>query len=219
MHVSAPACASREPPIVTTVPPSDGPDHGTRPLTTSETSSKRTPLDVYSRPLVLTSTDAYPADDAVALHASADSLTYAAATTVALKRQRSAPDASAAAEKPPPTTVSGVPPSDAPRDGHTDDTDDDGRYVNATPLDENCCPFIDTSTRRGPDDDDGGAAHSAIPGPTTRAAAVATLDSKRQRIVADSRKLPDEPKTDTRVPPDTGPDGGTTSLTCSAPCT
>ena len=37
-----------------------------------------------------------PAADAVALHASADSLTYAAATTVALKRQRSAPDAAAA---------------------------------------------------------------------------------------------------------------------------
>jgi len=111
--------------------------------------------------LLLTSTDAYPADDAVALHASADSLTYAAATTVALKRQRSDPDASAAAEKPPPSTVSGVPPSAAPRDGHTDDTDDDGRYVNATPLDENCCPFADTSTTRAPEPDDGGDAHSS----------------------------------------------------------
>jgi len=146
---------------VTTVPPSAGPDHGASPLTTSETSSKRTPLAVYSRPFVLTSTDAYPDDDAVALHASAASLTYAAATTVALNRQRSAPDAAAAAEKPPPSTVSGVPPSAAPRDGHTDDTDDDGRYVNATPLDENCCPLADTSTRRAPAPDDGGDAHSS----------------------------------------------------------
>ena len=161
MHVSAPACASREPPIVTTVPPSDGPDHGTRPLTTSETSSKRTPLDVYSRPLVLTSTDAYPADDAVALHASADSLTYAAATTVALKRQRSAPSASAADEKPLPTTVSGVPPSDAPLEGHTDDTAHARRYVNAASPRANCWPFADSATRRAPDDDDGGDAHSS----------------------------------------------------------
>jgi hypothetical protein len=214
---------------VTTVPPSVGPEKGKSPLTTSETSSNRTPLAVYSCPFVLTSTGTYPptdhadadadADAVVVLHTTDDSLTYDASTDVALKRQRSAPSASAASEKPLPTTVTGVPPSEAPRNGHTDDTAAAGRYVNATPLDENCCPFIDTSTRRGPDDDDGGAAHSAIPGPTTRAAAVATLDSKRQRIVADSRKLPDEPKTDTRVPPDTGPDGGTTSLTCSAPCT
>ena len=91
--------------------------------------------------------------------------------------------------------------------------------MNDTPLDENCCPFIDTSTRRRPDDDDDDAAHSATPQPTTRAAAVATLDSKRQRIVADSRKPIDGPSTDTRVPPATGPDGGTSALTCSAPCT
>ena len=48
------------------MPPSAGPDHGASPLTTSETSSKRTPLAVYSRPFVLTSTDAYPDDAAVA---------------------------------------------------------------------------------------------------------------------------------------------------------
>ena len=153
--------AKCEPPIVTTVPPSAGPDHGASPRTTSDTSSNRTPLDVYSRPFVLTSTDAWPHDDAVALHASADSPTYAARTTVALKRQRSAPNASADAEKPPPTTVTGVPPSDAPRTGHTDETDADGRYVNATPHAENCCPFEDTSTRRDPAPDDGGDAHSS----------------------------------------------------------
>ena len=97
-----------------------------------------------------------------------------------------------------------MPPSDAPRTGHTDESAHAGRYVNDTPLDENCCPFIDTSTRRRPDDDDDDAAHSATPQPTTRAAAVATLDSKRQRIVADSRKLLGEPKTETRVPPESG---------------
>ena len=124
------------------------------------TSSKRTELDVYSRPLVLTSTMAYPGRDAVVLHTNADSLTYKARTDVVLKRQRSAPSAAADEEKPLPMTVTGVPPSAAPRDGHTDDTDAAGRYVNAKPLAENCCPLSDTSTRREPDDDDGGAAHS-----------------------------------------------------------
>jgi hypothetical protein len=203
---------------VSTVPPSAGPDHGATPRTTSETSSKRTPLAVYSRPLVLTSTAEKPAADAVVLHTSADSLTYAARTDAWCKRQRSAPSASAAAEKPPPSTVTGVPPSAAPRAGHTDETAAARRYVNATPLTENCWPLSDTSTRRAPDDDDGGAAHSSWPEPTRRAAAVAPLDSNRQRSVDASRKL-DPPSTDTRVPPDTGPADGTTSLTCTAPCT
>ena len=128
------ACDSREPAIVTTVPPSAGPDHGAMPRTASETSSNCTPLVVYSRPFVLTSTATRPPTDAVVLHASADSLTYAADTIVVLMRQRSAPSASAADEKPPPSTVSGVPPSAAPRTGHTDDTDAAGRYVNAALL-------------------------------------------------------------------------------------
>ena len=120
------------------MPPSDGPHHGARDITTSDTSSKRTPLAVYSRPFVLTSTDATPASDAVALHVSADSLTYAADTTVAFSRQRSAPSASADDEKPLPSTVTGVPPSDAPRTGHTDDTAAAGRYVNIAAPKENC---------------------------------------------------------------------------------
>ena len=173
---------------------------------------------MYSCPLVLTSTDTYPGDDAVVLHTSDDSLTYAATTDVALKRQRSAPSASAASEKPLPTTVTGVPPSDAPRTGHTDETAAAGRYVNATPLDENCCPFIDTSTRRRARRRRRRRRALGHTRPTTRAAAVAPLDSKRQRIVADSRNV-DGPNTDTRVPPATGPDGGTSALTCSAPCT
>jgi hypothetical protein len=87
---------------------------------------------------VLTSTDAYPDDDdAVELHATDDALAYAAGTTVALNRQSSVPAASDDAEKPTPTTVTRVPPSAAPRTGHTDESDADGRYVNATPLDEN----------------------------------------------------------------------------------
>ena len=110
--------------------------------------------------MVLTSTVAYPAGDAVVLHSSADSLTYAATTAVVLKRHSSAPDASAAAEKPLPSTVTGVPPSDTPRVGHTDDTAAAGRYVNDTPLVENCWPLSDTSTRREPAPDEGGDAHS-----------------------------------------------------------
>ena len=72
------------------------------------------------------------------MHTKADSLTYAAGTTVAFKRHRSAPSASADDEKPLPSTVKGVPPSDAPRSGHTDDTAADGRYVNSASLGANC---------------------------------------------------------------------------------
>ena len=171
---------------------------------------------MYSRPFVLTSSAARPARDAVALHTIADSLTYAAATAVALKRQSSAPSASADGEKPLPTTVTGVPPSATPRAGHTDDTADAARYVNDTPLDENCCPFIDTSSRRAPEPDDGGAAHSSCRALTRRAAAVAPLASKRQRSVSASGNA--APTTDTRVPPATGPAGGASELTHSAPC-
>ena len=72
------------------------------------------------------------------MHAIADSLKYAAGTTELLKRHRSAPIDSAADEKPLPSTVRGVPPSDAPDKGHTDETDATGRYVNAVPPPENC---------------------------------------------------------------------------------
>ena len=53
--------------------------------------------------------------------------------------------------------------------------------------------------------------------PTRRAADVVPLPSKRHRSVATSRKP--APITATRVPPDTGPAGGTSSLTYNAPCT
>jgi hypothetical protein len=72
------------------------------------------------------------------LHTSADSLTYAAGVTDAFQRHSSAPAASAPAEKPLPSTVTGVPPSAAPRVGESDDTAAAGWYVKRTPLDENC---------------------------------------------------------------------------------
>ena len=136
---------------------------------------------------------------------------YAADTLVLLKRHRSAPIDSAADEKPLPSTVSGVPPSDVPDNGHTDETDAAGRYVNATPLSANCWPFAESDKRRAAADDDGGDEQSRWPELMTRARDVAPLPSRRQRRVADSRK-PD-PMTDKRVPPDTGPAGGTSSLT------
>ena len=120
------------------MPPSTGPDQGATPRTTIDTASNCTPDDVYSRPFVLTSTDASPGPEAYVLHASADSLTYAADTTVPLMRQRSAPRASAADENPLPSTVKGVPPSAAPLRGHTEDTEATGRYVNAAELKANC---------------------------------------------------------------------------------
>ena len=190
------------------------------PRTTSETNSNDTPLDVYSRPLVLTSTATLPAGADVVLHVSAASLTYAAGTTVALKRQRRAPIASAADEKPPPSTVKGEPPSDAPRNGHTDETAAAGRYVNnrpSPPPDVNCCPFADSVTRRAPADDDGGVAHSTWLPLMPRATDVAPLPSKRHRRVAAARKP--EPTTDSRVPPATGPAGGTSALAYIGACT
>ena len=90
-------------------------------------------------------TDDHEPVDAVAvvLHATADSLTYDAPTSMpntrsastpaatpnapAPTRQRSAPNASDDDEKPLPSSVRGVPPSDAPITGHTEDTDADAR--------------------------------------------------------------------------------------------
>jgi hypothetical protein len=108
------------------------------PLTTRDTSSNCTPSDVYSRPFVLTSTDTYPRADRVELHTIALSLTYAAGTIDESKRHSKAPASAADDEKPLPSTVTGVPPSAAPRVGHTDDTAGAGRYVKLTPLDVNC---------------------------------------------------------------------------------
>jgi hypothetical protein len=51
-----------------------------------------------------------------------EALTYNASAVESLKRHHSAPSDSADDEKPPPTTVTGVPPSATPCEGHTDDT-------------------------------------------------------------------------------------------------
>ena len=137
-----------------------GPVHGDTPVDTVVTKSYWTLSEVKSRPFVLTSMPTYPAADCVELHTSVDSLTYAPRTTDALKRHCSAPSDSADAEKPLPYTVTGVPPSTTPCDGDTDDTAAAAVYVNATPLVENCCAFIDTSTTREPAPLDAGDTHS-----------------------------------------------------------
>ena len=87
---------------------------------------------------MLTSTGTYPLDAREELHTSAVSDTYAAVTIDVPNRHSRPPSASADDEKPLPTTVTGVPPSDTPREGHTDDTAADARYVNDTLLDEYC---------------------------------------------------------------------------------
>ena len=172
---------------------------------------------MYSRALLLTSTRASPAAVRVVLHTIALALAHTARRTAPPMRHVSTPSDSDADEKPPPCTVSGVPPSAAPRDGHTDDTDADGTYVNSTPDDENCTPFSDTSTRRAPAPTDADDAHSSTPADTTRPTAVAPPSSNRHRADADSRSR--APSTDTRVPPPTGPTSGNAALTHTRACT
>ena len=212
--------ATCEPASVTNVPPSSGPHHGVTSDSTIDSTSNCTPSELCSRPFVLTSTDTYPAEpepNVDELHTSADSLTYDAADHDAFQPHSSKPADSAEAEKPLPSTVTGVPPSAAPRDGLNDDTDAAARYVNDTPLAQNCWPFIDTDTKRPPMPVEGGDAHSSWPTPTYRAAAVRPLDSNRQRNEDDSTNP--EPSTATRVPPTTGPADGASELTCMRPCT
>ena len=45
-----------------------------------------------------------------------------------------------------PYNVTSVPPSAAPSAGHSDETNAAATWVNATPLELNCCAFINTST-------------------------------------------------------------------------
>merc|ERR1712185_547388 len=100
-------CAS----TLTTVPPPSGPLHGCTSSTRTDTSRRRTPLDVYSRALLLTSMRASPAAARVELHTSALELAHTARRTTLPKRHVSEPSASDADEKPLPCTVTGVPPS------------------------------------------------------------------------------------------------------------
>ena len=87
-HRSPPDAISPAPDTVTTVPPDCGPLHGATPLTTLHTDSYCTPSDVKSTPLVLTSTETYPATDAKLLpHTTASPpATSCARTTVAFSR-------------------------------------------------------------------------------------------------------------------------------------
>ena len=115
------------------------------------------------------------------------SLTKAARTDVVLKRHTKYPSDSDTDWKPLPDTVTGVLASDTAVEGHTDDTAADATYVNSTPLELNCCPFRETSTRRIIAADCIGVAHSSWLASTYRATTVLLL-SKRHASVDDSRK-------------------------------
>ena len=127
-----------------TVAPPTGPLQGCTSRARTDATSTRTPLDVYSRALLLTSTRASPDGARVVLHTSAPSDAHAARRTPPPMRHVSTPSASDTDEKPPPRTVSGVPPSDATVDGETHATDAARWYVYVAPLDAYCCPFIDS---------------------------------------------------------------------------
>eukprot|EP00966_Prymnesium_polylepis_P135007 3120326-Prymnesium_polylepis.1 len=87
--------------------------------TRTVTSSKLTPSDVYSRPLLLTSMRTAPAVARVVLHTTAFALTHCARRTDVPSRHSSVPTASDAAEKCAPCTVTGVPPSASADAGDT----------------------------------------------------------------------------------------------------
>ena len=72
---------------LTTVEPSCGPLHGCTSCTRTDTSRTDTPSDVYSRPLLLTSTTASPAAARVVLHTSAVGLAHRARRTAPPTRQ------------------------------------------------------------------------------------------------------------------------------------
>ena len=111
-----------------------------------------------------------------------------------------------------------MPPSDAPCDGHTDDVATATWYVICALLDdENCCPLSDTATECAPTPAAGGDVHSSCAPPTRRATTSTPPDAKRQRSFA--AKEIEETKSDTRVPPATGPADGPSALTTISRCT
>ena len=122
------------------------------------------------------------------LHKTREELRKRATTDVVLKRQRRYPRDSDTGMKPLPDTVTGVLTSDTAVKGHTDDTDADDTYVYSTPLELNCWPFKDTSTRRAPTPDDTADAHSTRPESMYRPTTVLLLSSKRHTRDDDSRK-------------------------------
>ena len=172
---------------------------------------------MYSRPFVLTCTLTYPERARVELHTNADSLTYAAARTADVpNRHSSKPADSDAPEKPRPDTVTVVPPSDEPRDGHTEDTLAAARYVKRTPLDANCCPFKDTDTKRAPAPADGGDTHTMLEPPPASQPRTGTMRESPYRhsygAPIDAADIPSV----TIVPPCTGPADGVAALTCTS---
>ena len=164
-------CATCIPATISTVDPRSGPDHGDTECTEATSTSNCTPPDVNSRPFVLASMTTTPAAHRRGdTNTSADSPTYEAALTNVVQEQHSRTDglptieaiAGSTRMKPRPNSVTGVPPSDAPRDGHTDDTAAAAWYVKrALAEDKNCCPLSDTSTDRALTPTDGGDAHSS----------------------------------------------------------
>ena len=118
-HCSSPAISPR-PRTLTTVAPATGPLHGCTSSTRTDTSSSRTPSDVYSRPLLLTSRRTAPGAARVVLHTSAFALAQRALRTELPRRHSRSPAASDAAEKCAPCTVTGVPPSASADDGDTE---------------------------------------------------------------------------------------------------
>ena len=123
---------------LTTVAPPTGPLHGCTSTTRTDTRRTRTPLDVYSRALLLTSMRDSPAAARVALHTIADALAHTARRTAPPMRHVSTPSDSDADEKPPPCTVSGVPPSESAELGERYLTHAAGWYVYHTPLRAYC---------------------------------------------------------------------------------
>ena len=98
----------------------------------------RTPSDVYSRALLLTSTRADPAIARVVLQTSALELAHTARRTALPIRQVSRPRASDADEKPLPCTVIGVPPSASTLPGDTKLTLSADWYSYVAPLSMYC---------------------------------------------------------------------------------
>ena len=99
--------------------PTCGPLHGCTSCTRTETSRTASPANVYSCPLLLTSTTASPAAARVVLHTTADALAHTARRTAPPMRHVSTLSDSDAEEKPAPCTVRGVPPSASAELGDT----------------------------------------------------------------------------------------------------
>jgi hypothetical protein len=93
--------------------------------------SNAKPLDKKSRPFVLNSMIDTPGDIAGVMQIAEDSSNGCASTSTWSKRHLIASTAQSTVEKPLPVTVTGVPPSAAPRNGQTADSVAGALYVKA----------------------------------------------------------------------------------------